>query len=51
MTMCIRLSFANLQTLKSVQKEIDVEGRITELRDYITKINTKLNFVTVIQIK
>jgi hypothetical protein len=51
MTMCIRLSFANLQTLKSVQKEINVEGRITELRDYIIKINTKLNFVTVIQTK
>jgi hypothetical protein len=51
MTMCTRLSFANLLTLKSVQKEKNVEGRITELRDYIIKINTKLNFVTVIQTK
>jgi len=51
MTKCIVRNFANSLKLKSVQKEISVDGRITGLRDYITKINIRLNSATVIQIK
>lgn len=51
MTNCTRRSYANLRTLKSAQKEINAEERITGLRDYITKISIKLNFATVIQTK
>ena len=51
MTKCILLSYASSLTLKSALREISVAGRITELRDYITKISIKLNSATAIQTK
>ena len=51
MTICILLSYASSLTLKSVPREISVAGRITGLRDYITKISIKLNSATATQTK
>ena len=51
MTIFIRQSFANLPTLKNVLKEINVGERITGSSAYITKINTKPSFATVILAK
>jgi hypothetical protein len=45
------LNFANLLTLKSVLKEINVGERITELSDFIIKTSIKQSFVTSFQIK
>jgi len=47
----ILLNFANLQTLKSALKEINVGERITGLSDFIIKTNIKLSFVTSFPIK
>jgi hypothetical protein len=47
----ILLNFANLQTLKSARKEINVGERITELSDFIIKTNIKLSFVTSFPVK
>ena len=47
----IPLSFASLQTQRSVPRETNAEGRITELKDCITKTSIKPSFVIAIPIR